>query len=441
MFKQRIIIEHFGPIQNVELELTRLNAFIGEQASGKSTIVKAVYFFKIIRDDFIKQVFSSIANKSWEKKIIGEFAKTIRKRFIDFWGPTFHLDEISLKFFYDENHWISISLKQPNKFVDPLFSTSFETGIFEIIDFAKSESARIEKKAAINISLGDEYAIETEKSMLNQAIIEQINNLFHESRKLLFIPAGRSLISLLTDHLSGIAERQLDQISHTFIREILSNQRFFNHDLKTLINMKRLTSKHIPADNVTLKVAANIIKNILKGDYRFDKDGEKLFIDKSRFVKLNYASSGQQETVWILLLIYLQLLNNTPTFLIVEEPEAHLHPTAQKEMIDYLVLFSNFLNNEVMITTHSPYILSSLNNLLFAGQVGADRKNDVNELISEKLWIQSNKFSVSLVHNGSIVSIIDPETNLINTEEIDKISFNLNEVFEKLYNLSTITEE
>jgi predicted ATPase len=437
MFKQRLIVENFGPLKNVDFELSNVNVFIGQQASGKSTIVKSVYFFKIIRNDFIKQIFSSIANKSWENKVIGEFAKTIRGRFIDFWGPTFHLEDISLKFFYAENHWISISLKQPNKFIDPHFSKSFESGIYSIVDFAKSESKRIESKSEINLSLGDAYAIETEKSLLNQSIIEQINRLFQESRKLLFIPAGRSLISLLTDHLSGIAERQLDQISHTFIREILSNQRFFNHDLKTLVNMKRLTSKESTSDNETLKDAARVIKNILKGDYRFDKDGEKLFIDKKRFVKLNYASSGQQETVWILLLIYLQLLNNTPTFLIVEEPEAHLHPSAQKEIIDYLVLFSNFLNNQVMITTHSPYVLSSLNNLLFASQVGKVKSNEVNRLISEKLWLQADKTSVCMVRSGGILSIVDPDTNLIKTEEIDKISFNLNEVFEKLYNLSS----
>ena len=38
--KEFMIIRNFGPIENVEIKLKRINIFIGEQGVGKSTIAK-----------------------------------------------------------------------------------------------------------------------------------------------------------------------------------------------------------------------------------------------------------------------------------------------------------------------------------------------------------------------------------------------------------------
>lgn len=40
----RLIIRNIGPIKNVDIELNKVNVFIGEQSSGKSTIAKIVSF-------------------------------------------------------------------------------------------------------------------------------------------------------------------------------------------------------------------------------------------------------------------------------------------------------------------------------------------------------------------------------------------------------------
>ncbi|MFM7370804.1 MAG: AAA family ATPase, partial [Sphaerospermopsis kisseleviana] len=88
---------------------------------------------------------------------------------------------------------------------------------------------------------------------------------------------------------------------------------------------------------------------------------------------INFASSGQQEVVWILLLILVLILNQRNVFLVIEEPEAHLFPVAQKQMIDLIALLANQAANQIILTTHSPYILSSFNNLLYAHQLGLQK--------------------------------------------------------------------
>jgi len=48
---QKIVIKNFGAIPDAEIEIKNILILIGEQASGKSTIAKLIYFFKSIRDE------------------------------------------------------------------------------------------------------------------------------------------------------------------------------------------------------------------------------------------------------------------------------------------------------------------------------------------------------------------------------------------------------
>jgi len=44
LIMQRLIIKNFGSIKDLDMEIKDFMVFIGPQASGKSTIAKAVYF-------------------------------------------------------------------------------------------------------------------------------------------------------------------------------------------------------------------------------------------------------------------------------------------------------------------------------------------------------------------------------------------------------------
>jgi len=54
---------------------------------------------------------------------------------------------------------------------------------------------------------------------------------------------------------------------------------------------------------------------------------------------------------------------NLKVLCIIEEPEAHLFPESQKEIIDILGLLSSIFpeNMSFFLTSHSPYILTSIN--------------------------------------------------------------------------------
>ena len=51
MNNKRISIRNVGPIKDIDLDLNKVNVFMGEQSSGKSTIAKIISFFNWIEKD------------------------------------------------------------------------------------------------------------------------------------------------------------------------------------------------------------------------------------------------------------------------------------------------------------------------------------------------------------------------------------------------------
>ena len=67
----KLIIKNFRAIDYAEIEIKPFTVIIGEQASGKSTISKLVYFFETIQYDFSKTLLRYYLNKFAEQKGIG----------------------------------------------------------------------------------------------------------------------------------------------------------------------------------------------------------------------------------------------------------------------------------------------------------------------------------------------------------------------------------
>lgn len=67
--------------------------------------------------------------------------------------------------------------------------------------------------------------------------------------------------------------------------------------------------------------------------------------------------------------LYILMLKKEEAFVIIEEPEAHLYPSLQNKLMEFIAYFANVNQSSVLITTHSPYILTSVNALYCAGKV------------------------------------------------------------------------
>lgn len=131
----------------------------------------------------------------------------------------------------------------------------------------------------------------------------------------------------------------------------------------------------------------------------------------------------------------LQLVTNFITYrrsrIFIEEPEENLFPESQYEMMLAIVkaLKETFERTKedsyVMMTTHSPYILSTLN-LLLKSAVAAGSETGKDGLIGKKYLLPVNKFGAYCADHGTMTDILDKESGFIDGEYLDTISQEIN---------------
>ena len=162
-----------------------------------------------------------------------------------------------------------------------------------------------------------------------------------------------------------------------------------------------------------------------------------------RRISIANSSSGQQETLPLtIMLAALPFLTlSTGQTVYIEEPEAHLFPSAQRNIVELIATIFNCRKEQLQffITTHSPYVLTAFNNLLQAGLLYQESSGDVQDQL-EKIVSRSKSLDVSdlsayVLMDGKCRSIVCPETGLIDAKVIDSVSDDLAIEFEQLLNL------
>ena len=225
-------------------------------------------------------------------------------------------------------------------------------------------------------------------------------------------------------------KRTLDYCTQKYIERILAVKPEFSDGLGGL-----LASYGTQETVGTWKTALALVDKILRGSYKVEDGGERIVLENGKYVKINFASSGQQESVWILNLLLYYFAQNRPSMFFIEEPESHLFPRTQKSIMELIALISNE-GHSMLVTTHSPYVLGTLNNLLYAGHFRrSDRQKQAENLFPNSLWLDHEEFDAWFVSDGKLENCMDSEIHLIQNEKIDEVSTVINEDYDRLFEL------
>ncbi|MDB9309061.1 AAA family ATPase [Aphanizomenon sp. CS-733/32] len=431
---QRISIENFGPVKKFEADVTNIMLLIGPQASGKSTISRSIFLFKSLKDEILNYIYGdNLASFLPNDHRYNDLLRFIKFNFVQYFGLKPDCAEFRSTYQYSSEKQITIYKSEDN--LDVKFSFTLENELNLLITEILNYKIISQEQHNPFKSLEELRELESNKRLQFNYFKSRIDKIFEETHSPVFIPAGRSLMSTLTDQLQEIKNPDtLDYFTKSFVERINLLKTYFTDDLNTLIANKD-AALNLGDD------LSRLLKKILKGEYRFnaDIDQERIYFKNNQYVKLQYASSGQQESVWILLLIFRYILDGTSVFMVFEEPEAHLYPETQSDIVELIGLLANVYNNQIIITTHSPYILSSFNNLLYAHQVGKNKVGDereaVESIVNSKSWIDPDRISAYFISENGYESIIDEELKLIQAEKIDSASSIINDKFNDLFNL------
>ena len=400
-FSQHLKIQNLGPIKNCELDLNKMMVLAGPQAAGKSTIAKLIFFFLTLKNELVEALLNPYADPVIQSELEYRLRRNFKKLFSNYVNEN---TQIEFKYAPD------VSIK--------ILGQNISTG---------GRSIQISKKI---LDWTGKFFDVTLTPQDKPRIIADITALLNYDKEVVYIPAGRSMISILSEALSHVLfnldddqKMMMDYCVIDYINRVTKIKPEFRlSDGKPISNNNRDLIKQIQEKIVT----------ILQGQYTYSQGREFLKISTDsgdKEIALKFTSSGQQEILWILNLIYYYLHKNQPTCFIIEEPEAHLYPNTQKEVAEFIAL-ALAENNQCLITTHSPYILGTFSNLLDARRI-LEKGFDLSTLLQkENLFVpqllRRAEFSAYFVDEGLIHNAIDEDTGLIMNELIDGASDKIN---------------
>jgi AAA15 family ATPase/GTPase len=433
---QRITVRNFNAIQSAEIDIANFTVIIGDHATGKSTLAKLVYFFKSIVPEVVS-LSSLPLHELTERKLIN----TIQSRFYLFFGSTRQLaSDYSIVFRYDTNTQITLH-------GSPLsveFNDTTQANLIRRLRASAPIIAQYRESGQVESFIREEIRLK-----------QEISNIFGEYAEVKFIPDGRSITvkleekdlfqlqKMLTEPIKPIMDEHGNLVKRNdaskINRIIMRDYIFHVSDLKNYYKGSNFKAalEGIDIDDHILDLIQN---RLLKAKYKNHRtNGEYLELLNRQTISLENTSSGQQESIRLAQDIVYSISKGDQVFRVIEEPEAHLSPIGQDAIMKLLFALVNKTSNregvpvsQVLITTHSPYVLSIMNNLMYAGELDLNR---VDTHIPKEFLLHPSQVSAYMIdQDGNCVSMIDPESHLIGENFLENCFTAIQDEFDTLLN-------
>lgn len=405
---KRLIIDNFGPISHVEMDLKRVNVLMGPQSAGKSCILKIA-------------CFCAWAEKRIEleqgKNGFSEFSY-IQRNLVDFHKLNGFLRKGS-RFSYESEHI---------GFVCDFDSKSFDLSW-------KEEGRWTYKRPRVSYIPAERNLIAVVPNWLdvrigNSNILSFISDwnltrqLYRKSSVMPVLGLGVSYYfdeDSKTDNILLENGRSIDfSNASSGLQSAVPMWVYLNYlfDLQYKSSTFSSVSKDAENEDILQHIYATKFKNGLS-----DRIGDGTpFVGRIGMGKLTFASEEEYLEFKTLVDSYTK---NVYADVYLEEPELNLFPQTQVELIYQLLEKSAVHRDGLFVSSHSPYILYALNNSMLGYKVKEKIPNDDKEMMSHKnSWIDSNDVGIWELQptaDGSIAQNLQDEDGLIRNNYFDSV--------------------
>lgn len=210
-----------------------------------------------------------------------------------------------------------------------------------------------------------------------------------------------------------------------FLEMIFSNS--------ALNRQAKMWRKKNPEIQKYMKLAEFLENNILHGkvNFRTSKVKKEILFHVSENLKLEMPIVSSMVKELAPLVLCLRYLVQPGDLLIIDEPEMNLHPAAQVEIIEFFAILVNSGLN-VLITTHSPYIVDHIANLMLAAK--HKNKKSIKKMFyleQTDAFISQDKVSIYLFEDGTARDIVDKD-GIIDWSTFGNVSSKISQIYSKL---------
>jgi len=432
-------VSEFSCLSEATFTLAPVNVIIGPQGSGKSVTTKLFYFFA--------DILAAHLQSAERGDTIAEYKKSLAKQFAIWFPPSawgsgrFNLNYYAGRFSVRILRRVSYGM--PTDEVSITFSSWFTNNYERAVELFANARDKLE---LIEETSGQITADIDRVWRVREVVSRRINAELGADyiAQQTFIPAGRAFFTSIGRLVAGFEHAgALDPVTVKFAR-LFANLRDRNTS-RHASRISRLGLEFVDRRN-------RHMSQLFGGEIRFEDDTEFVETNDGRKVPFSSLSSGQQELLpmWSLIDYFGQLdamrrehtlANRRPRELVyIEEPEAHLFPSAQSLLMEFLIssMVSERNRRSLIITTHSPYIMSKLNVFLKAGQLARRKKKnqEINEIVPRDCWLNESQLSVLAIEDGTMRNLIDDD-GLIDSTYLDQISEDISRQFSGLLRIES----
>ena len=382
--KLKIKMHNWGPISDSSIELAPLSIFIGPNNSGKSyaaRLIQCIFTSLLEMDTTLSGGFNHLTNENKLKSLN-------RGMEVDFTSYVGDMRALFSRKFGES--FILILEKAFLSSIDKLARNNSEISIIDIrsgsygmrFDVIKREFSEVNlpkinliahhpQKGQSNFIVGNDHHFFIDESSLNTNqrnlffdmnrfyLINHFTSLFYDHS--FYFPAERHALMELqsflaplfyTDKSPKVSELPL------FFRELYFN--VLNSGLK---------------NGEFSRLAEKMSDEIIEGRIVYDKITGNILYQRNGLVIPLFLASTTVSQMSSLLMVLSGLVRKGE-LLIIEEPEAHLHPANQTILAKYLVKLIR-AGVKILITTHSDYLVDELGAFLLASELEEKKRRKI----------------------------------------------------------------
>jgi predicted ATPase len=424
-----ITIKNAGPIKNIEnLEINKVNVFMGPQSSGKSTIAKIISNCVWIEKDIaINQSLNEYnLNGNYRKKL--EDFHRLNGYFNGNTEIIYESDVIKLQFKNNECliEWVDKYAYRRNKIAYiPSERNLITLPFIQRVEMPDNNNrsflfdwlsicSKYHKESQVKIldlpvayyykernGTGENHIISTDEDNPYDILLENASS-------------GLQSITPLIVTLKYLTEWVYDN------KEDISFEKQRRKEMVSWQLMKELTLEPLFGKNHTDEEYIDSLDKISISTMILDPTTENLI---TKWKKIND-----------------RLAETFRTQFIIEEPEQNLYPLTQRNLVYYLLqLITGERDHQLTLTTHSPYILYALNNCMMGYLVNSQLKGEenveylANNFLSQKSWINPKSVSIWEIKDGELQNIQDKD-HIISENYFDKIMTELTDEYYQMLN-------
>lgn len=378
MSKYTFKLSNYHAIENAEITLDGITVLAGENGSGKSTISRWLYY--LIRGTNEYEMFV-------EKEALSEIRSMLDS-----------IRRASMAIDYENG----IRSTQTRQVLNEIWSVgieSYQEKFNAIVDsfidslFEELSSRRYPNSALRRLSSIFQFELTKDDNI--DSVLNRISFQLHRDYQEILLHSieqkKRRDTSSLTKVVRNIAspgdgwpnemslsEDQLPLINKRGFREpVMLNRAIYYGTQRTISSLEydsefdNLLRRPLPGATNMLGAIRMRIQNIINGTITYEDESTLLMEEPGLYyhrktdnlrIPLKQAATGITSFAYLL-----QLLNNgylqKDTLLIIDEPEAHLHPQWIVEYAKLLVLLNKKIDIKILISSHNPDMVSAIQSI------------------------------------------------------------------------------